>query len=106
MYRNYKNIRVFAIANQDRTTANIYIDLSGQRQFVTTLRMSGPLCGMLRDGIRMEELARWNGRSYRKNCPRKYVRSGKLKHAVDHVIRVIDDYIIYDLGEEPAETVA
>ena len=101
MYRNYKNIRVVATRTGDQSTANIYLDLSGQRQFVTTLRMSAPLCGMLGGGMRMEDLKRWNGRSYQKNCPGRYVRKGKLKHAVAHVIRIIDDYITYEL-EDPA----
>jgi len=106
MYRNLKNIRVVAMKNRDKATANIYLDLSGQRQFVTTLRMSGPLCRMLHNGVRMETLKRWNGESYQKNCPGKYIRKGKLKHSVDHVIRIIDDYITYELEEIAAEAAA
>lgn len=106
MYRNYKNIRVIAVNSENKTINNLYLDLSGQRHYLTALRMSAPLYGMLRKGIRMEDLTRWNGHSHVPKCPARYMRCGKLKHGVDHVIRIVDDYITYDLAELPDGSVA
>ncbi len=98
MYRNYRNIRVMAAESGNRA-ADLYLDLSGQRRYLATLRLSAPLCRMLRKGIRIEELKRWNGRSFVPDCPARYIRKGKLKHSVDHVIRIVDDYMIYELQD-------
>ena len=74
MYRNYKNIRVIAVNSENKTINNLYLDLSGQRHYLTALRMSAPLYGMLRKGIRMEDLTRWNGHSHVPKCPARYMR--------------------------------
>ena len=54
-----RNIRVVAENTDCSPGFNIYLDFSGQREFLMFHRRNGLLYSLLRDGICVGDLARW-----------------------------------------------
>ncbi|MBQ9521064.1 MAG: hypothetical protein IJR72_00660 [Oscillospiraceae bacterium] len=80
-----RNVRVFATNRDNRDGFNIYLDFSGQREFLFTHRHNGLLYNLLKDGVRTEDLRRWT--------PRRGTASGqRLQGMVSHLLTVVDDY--------------
>lgn len=93
-----RNIRVVAENNGTVDGFNIYLDFSGQREFLMFHRHNGLLYELLKDGIRLDDLGRLEPRKYYSsaNCPRHAHRSRakKLESGVNHLQDVITDYIL------------
>jgi len=69
---------------------NIYICIGGIEHYVTTHRKSGLIWNKLKDGITLGEL---------KRIKPKYPRAEqKFFHSAQHIIRVVDDFLKYDLA--------
>lgn len=99
MKNNNRNIRIIAENNGNRDGFNIYLDFSGQREFVMYHRHNGLLYALLRDKPRLDELLRWRGGRGRLNT--RFFRENdlyaakKLEPAVLHLLDVIEDHMIW-----------
>lgn len=80
-----KNVRVFAKNREGKSGFNIYLDFSGQREFLVAHRHSGLLYNLLKDGMRTDDLRRWTPRRRTASCHR-------LEGMVSHLLAVVDDY--------------
>lgn len=75
---------------------HIYLDFSGQREYLMTHRHNGLLYSLLKDGVTLGELRRWRNGDIAgkiKRSPR-YSGSAKLTNMVEYLLVVIDDYIL------------
>lgn len=80
-----KNVRVFVKNREGRSGFNIYLDFSGQREFLVSYRRSGLLCNLLKDGMCADDLRRWTPR-------RRNARNHRLQGMVSHLLAVVDAY--------------
>ena len=79
-----RGVRVFAINNEKvHSKFDIYLEFSGQREWLMMYRHNGIIFNTLKDGISLADLRRLKGRD-----------RDKFKH----IIRVIDEYIKYERG--------
>jgi len=99
MFMNRKNLKVIAVNDNRIEVTNLFLEASGQRYFLTAMRMSLPVFCLLRDGMWVDELARWDGKRRLGSCPLNYIRSGKLEHSVNHILDLVSDYITYELND-------
>ena len=91
--KSNRNIRVFAINNGNRDGFNIYLDYSGQREYLTYHRHNGLLYDLLKKGVAVDDIRRWSPANL--GCFR-VGRSGsaRLYEVVGHLVSVIDDYMV------------
>lgn len=77
-----RGVRVFA-KNNDKIHGkfDIYLDFSGQHEWLMLYRHNGIIFNILKDGVPLADLRRFKGRD-----------RDKFKH----IIRVIDEYIKYE----------
>ena len=85
----YRNVKVVAVNNGDKEGFNIYLDFSGQREFLVHHRRNGLLYNFLKGGVRTEELRRWTP-SARRGVRR--LSGHRLQGMISHLIAVVDDY--------------
>lgn len=79
-----RGVRVFAVNNEKiHSKFDIYLEFSGQREWLMMYRHNGIIFNMLKDGMSLSDLQRLKGRD-----------RDKFKH----IIRVIDEYIKYERG--------
>ena len=95
---NAKN-RNITVKIEDRLNDDgfhIYLDFSGQREYLMTHRHNGLLYALLKDGVVLEDLRRWKTADIagKIGTSPRGARSGKLTNIVDYLLVVIDDYII------------
>ena len=84
-----RNVRIFAVNNGNKAGFNIYLDFSGQREFLTYHRHNGLLYGLLKDGVRADDL--------RRSAPSRgrggnRLRGRRLRGTLSHLLLVVDDY--------------
>ena len=93
----YKNVRVFAENNEYHDGFNIYVELSGQREFVMCHRHNAPIYWLLTDGVWFNELKRCKPGQILKLTPhyKRCPRSADISGSVRHLIRAIDEYLQY-----------
>ena len=84
------NVKVIAINNGNKEGFNIFLDFSGQREFLMHHRHNGLLYNLLKDGMRTDALRRWEPVCHGRN---KRVRGKRLESMVMHLLAVVDDYI-------------
>lgn len=85
-----KNVRIFATSRYRRDGINLYIDFSGQREYMMHYRYNKALYRCLSKGVSLDEL-RELGRG------RHAARAGQaVAHAAKHITKVADDFIKYD----------
>lgn len=84
------NVR-FAVKNnqKDRKKFDIYLDFSGQQEYLTTHRYNRPLYNLLKEGTRVDALRRWKVAKSKAHDSRKESLDGSVKH----LLSVVDDYI-------------
>ena len=75
---------------------HIYLDFSGQREYLMTHRRNGLLYGLLKDGAVLADMKRWRNGDIASRIGRspRSPGSGKLTNMVDHLLVVIDDYML------------
>ena len=87
MNKTYNNIRVIAENKDYKPGFIIYIDFSGQREYLMDHRENRLLFKELKGGMNLGELKRWKtSRSYRKSAI-------KLERMMSHLNRVVDSYL-------------
>lgn len=85
-----KNVRIFATSRFEQDGINLYIDFSGQREYLMSYRFNRTLYKYLKRGIPLEELrvlsrARYESRKHQ-----------AVVHSVKHITRVVDEFIEYE----------
>ena len=92
-----RNIRVMVENNEGNSGFNIYLDFSGQLEFLMFHRHNGLLFSLLKDGVCVGDLARWT--PWKGNGGYTPVQRGnqrnakKLDRMVAHLMDVIEEYI-------------
>lgn len=101
-----KNVRVFAENRELETGFNVYLDFSGQREYVMTHRHNGLMYQILKDGISLEELKRIKPHQHLVKQGFHYTGnvSSKSERQIMHLIRVLEEYV--EEVEECNESIA
>ena len=97
MYKGLRNIRVRVKNDPTHNTMNIYLEASGREFYVMPHRWVACIYTYLENGVAIETLARWNGRSRLGNVPIHFIRSGKMERFIKHLLEVID-LALWDYG--------
>ncbi|WP_421601568.1 hypothetical protein [Acetobacterium wieringae] len=82
-----RNVKVLAVNNENKDGFDIFLDFSGQQEFVMHHRYNGLIYPLLSDGIPLDDLRRW------KPKPAQRQVNGKLVKMVSYSLKVIDEYI-------------
>jgi len=93
-----RNIRIRPVNNGSRHGFDIYLDFSGQWEYLMTYRHNGMLYDVLKDGIRLDDLKRLKPQRlpltpsdwYRGRRHRSHVY---LERTVNHLLACIDEYL-------------
>lgn len=90
-----KNVKLYAVNREMENGFDIYLDFSGQREYLMSHRHNGILFGILKDGAKLDEL--------RRNKPHKVcvkygfeyygLTSSKNEKVVKHILEVVEDYL-------------
>lgn len=97
------NIRLIAVNRDCRPGFNIYLEFSGQREYLMSHRHNGILYNMLKDGVRLADLQRLRGnKKLSSNFYRIYgdYRGNVLDSMVFHLLNVVDGYMVEKFADE------
>jgi len=83
------NPKTRIIASNSDTGLDIYLDISGNRHYLTSRRPSGLLYLWLKDGKTIGELSRTK--------PRYNRIAQKTYHYAQHLVQIAEEYISYEL---------
>lgn len=91
-----RNVRVLAENSRNRDGFNIYLDFSGQREYLMFHQRNGLLYHILKDGIPLPDLRRWKISTVPRGSSRRYRsrRSVMIKNIVDDLLAVVDSYLM------------
>lgn len=92
-----RNAKVVFEKNGDKEGFNVYLDLSGQREFITVHKRYGMLYTVLKDGIFLSEMQRKKPIKifhdhYGKNKRRA---TASFDNMMNHLSLVVNDYLAY-----------
>lgn len=87
-----RNVSIAAVNNGKEHGFHIYLDFSGQREYLTYHRHNGLLYGLLKDEIRVDALRRWTP-SAKRHVSKSLTSDKRLRSMVKHLLEVVDDYI-------------
>lgn len=95
MKDNNRNIVVQVENRTDNDGFHIYLNFSGQREYLMTHRHNGLLYELLKDGAVLGDMRRWKAGDIAGRIGRspRSPRSDKLTNMVDYLLIVIDDYL-------------
>lgn len=96
MKRYNRNILVFAENNGNESGFNIYLEFSGQREYLVTHRHNGAMFSMLKNGIRLDDMQRGvQEMNIPSLCGRRsgIVPTKQLRNSMRYLMVVIDDFI-------------
>lgn len=88
--KGLNNVRIFATSRFERDGINLYIDFSGQREYLMRYRFSRVLYKHLKRGVQLEELRALSHEHYETRDNQAMV------HSLKHIIRVADEFIEYE----------
>ena len=92
-----RNVRIYARNNGNSDGFNIYIDRSGQSEWLITHCHNELLFSMLKDGVYLDDIKRQNPIKWVKtvNMSRKRLRkhSDQLCGMVSNLLNIVDDYL-------------
>jgi hypothetical protein len=88
-----RNIRVIAENNGNKNGFNIFLDFSGQREYLMSHRHNARLYRLLKDGAVVADVRRWSPAQIGSG---RVGRTGyaQLYDIVSHLVTVIDDYMM------------
>ena len=93
-----RNIRVFAVNDGNKPGFEILLDFSGQKEYLVHHRNSGLLYLLLKDGMRLDDLRRyepvWSHEQSRYIRDRHNKKGTQLEAMVAHLLLVIDGYLM------------
>ena len=88
-----RNIRVLAENNGTKDGFNIYLDFSGQREYLMSHRHNGMLYKLLKDGAAVDDIRQWTlSQSGSIRMHRR--RYAQIRRVITHLVAVIDDYMV------------
>lgn len=95
MKKAIKNVKIIAIKPDDRNDIFIYLDFSGQREFVMAHRHNGILYKILKNGISVEDFNRMNLSRLNSKIkgPNRKRRSESVKSVINHLKKVVESYL-------------
>ncbi len=93
------NTVIFAKYIDNKAGFSIYISVSGQQEYIMTHRNNTVLYALLKDGISLSELKRIGPKALRFTMNRKHTK--KSISSIDHIIKVIDEFVNEELGYVP-----
>ncbi len=106
MKKTLCNVRVFAENNRKKDGLLLYIEFSGQKEFLMVHRPDGILYSLLKDGCSVNELNRLVPQKYisRRTQSKKIVKrqSEHLSRSLRHLNAVITEYLEYRESEAVA----
>ena len=92
---NDKNVKLFAVNHEQANGFDIYLDFSGQREYLMWHRHNGIIYGILKDGINFGEFKR--NKPHRLCALYGYEYSGsvssKLDRIIKHIICNVEEYL-------------
>ncbi len=107
--KSTNNIRIFATKIENNDWLNIYLDFSGQTEYLMSHRPNEHLYAALRNSIAIDDLMRnrkhlisgdgynkkntFSRGTYRSRNKHRKSRSQQLENQIDHLILVINEYI-------------
>lgn len=96
MKKENRNTRILAENNGNSDGFNVYLEFSGQREYLMFHRYSGLLYGLIKDGMALSDLRRWRAPKISRGASRgdQLRRSARLKNSVDHLLDAVDDYML------------
>ena len=99
------NINVLAVNDGSNPGFNIFLDFSGQKQFLMYHRHNGLLYKLLKDGVRLQELRRLElRRSFVRRHKRRHNR--RFENLLQYLLKEADRYICKKLTNfEPGKAV-
>lgn len=96
MKKYSRNVKVRA-ENQDACRGfNIFLECSGQKEYLMTHRHNGLLFAILKDGVVVDDLRRWRPADWRGCTNNQYEKrnSSKVYAMLGHLLCVIDEYML------------
>lgn len=91
--KDNRNTRILVENNGNKDGFNIFLDFSGQREFLMYHRHNGRLFTMLKDGMVVDDARRWKPSKKHVLCGGRN-GSAELYDTVNYLISVIDDYLL------------
>ena len=85
-----KNSRARLYAQSGNRGLDIYLVINGTEHYLTTRRPNNQIWSKLKDGTTLEELRRYK--------PKKSKAEQKYYHSINHMLKITDDYIKYELA--------
>ncbi len=90
------NTIIFAQYIDNKDGFSIFISVSGQKEYIMSHRKNTVLYALLKDGISLSELKRIGPKALRITSNRRYIN--KSISSIDHIIKVIDEFVNEELG--------
>ncbi len=103
MKKMNNNVWLFVENRDCQDGFNIYLDFSGQREYLMSHRHNGFLYNMLKDGMRLADLQRLRGsKALSSQFYRKYgvYRGNALDSTLCHLLNVVDEYMTEKFADE------
>lgn len=85
------NTKIYASSANNTSGFNIYLSISGQQIYIMTHRHNAFLFDLLKESVSVSTLRRWETNPPKMRSSRKYNK--KRKSSINHLIKVIDEYI-------------
>lgn len=94
-----RNVRVIAENIDSDHGFHIFLDFSGQREYLMSHRHNGLLYNVLKDGVALDDMRRWRPCHKAREFPgfRHNSRANgsvQLENMLSHLLVVIDDYMM------------
>ena len=104
MFRTIRNLNVVAVNNSNKSGFSLYLDFSGQREFLMYHRHNGLIYNLLKDGISVSELSRMTYFSKQSKPGKHSNRNTRRKHdvtlnSVNNILSTVSIYL--DEREKP-----
>ena len=96
MKRYSRNIMVYAENNGNQSGFNIFLEFSGQREYLVTHRHNGAMYKVLKNGVRLDDMQRGiQEMSMSSLCGRhsSIAATNQLRNSMQYLMVVIDEYI-------------
>lgn len=91
-----KNVRVICF-NNTSNGLDIYIEFSGQQEYLMTYRSNGLIYDILCRGISIDDLRRYDAKyivSNKMHYTKTHRKAAtRLRHTIDHILSVADEYL-------------
>lgn len=97
MYNGCRNIKAFSEIDYRANKIQIYLDITGKRYYVMSCKNTALPDMLLRDGIAIENLVRWNGHNRLGKISLRFIHTGRPERFVKRLLDSVD-FAMYDYG--------